>query len=50
MIKFNKILNMTSAGSTTVFNDQPCPDCNHDFEHITFREVQCIHCDKIIYA
>jgi len=25
-------------------------DCNHDFEHITFREVQCIHCDKIIYA
>ena len=27
MNKFNKILNMTSAGSTNVSNDQPCPDC-----------------------
>jgi len=27
MDKFNTKLNITSAGSTTVFNDQPCPDC-----------------------
>ena len=33
-----------------MFNEERVEVCEHSWEHITFREVQCEICDEIKYA